>query len=161
MKITPAVGQIAATLVDQAVAHLGEVTRAKIQQAAQPGSPAPAGQGAEGGRPRGDPPAELPRRASPPSRRPDAPPQAAAGLLRALQGAAQPEAPRQAPADAGGGRGKGGPAITEATGAVSHSLEGGIAAAHEIAALMATLSHAAAEDSATKKSADQVKTAAQ
>ena len=44
---------------------------------------------------------------------------------------------------------------------VGNSVDAGITAGHEIAALMQKLSLAAAEDSATKKAGEQVKSAAQ
>jgi hypothetical protein len=44
---------------------------------------------------------------------------------------------------------------------VGNSVDQGITAGHEIAALMQKLSLAAAEDSATKKAGEQVKSAAQ
>jgi hypothetical protein len=208
MKVNP----IVAAVVDQAAAHLGELVKAKIGQAGQAVPLQPPGrQQAEAGRPRSDPPGDLPRRAAAPVRRPDASQQTSALLLRALHSEVQPEgagqpsrsaaapaAPPSRPAEAAtlpaapapapaqpqprdihaGGSGHApaepagaakdhpvqgnqpGPAAPS-TQAVSHTVGSGLAAAHEIAAMMAELSHAAALDSATKKSADQVKTAAQ
>ncbi len=51
--------------------------------------------------------------------------------------------------------------FNSSVGNVSQSVQDGINAGHEIAALMQKLSLAAAEDSATKKAGEQVKSAAQ
>jgi hypothetical protein len=167
--------RILAGVASHAVDQLAELAQASIRQAAQgPGRASPTGERPPpGGQPPAaapnrresprlqlGPPGELPRRSPAQARRHDLPPQ---GPAPSAQHGPAPAAAEHA-SSGGGDAGHAVPAASHSdptVGAAAHSVQGGIAAGHEIAAMMAELSQAAALDSATKKSADQVKTAAQ
>lgn len=146
--------RLLANVASHAVDQVAALAQSSIRQASQPrttvGAPPVQARAAGGapasppppsaGRPRSQPPGDLPRRTPSLQRRAEATPQSAP-----RQADASP--PRPGPADP--------------TRGVVQSVQGGISAGHDIAAKIAELSHAAALDSATKKAAEQAKTAAQ